>query len=225
MSEPTTKERLLDAAEILFAQKGYEAVSIREIAGAADVNLAAVNYHFQGKENLYREVLRRFLAPKREKLLAAIALVEAADDSQPRLEMLIRAFVGTHLEDALNSPRGLLGLHLMSREMAEPRQGARVLVEELIGPVRRRFLLLLRELLPAMSDVRLQMIIGSIVGQFVYYAMHWHNQRNMPGTAQETPLAFVSLGDGIEEYISNVIEHVTRFTLGGIREISEGGDT
>ena len=129
MTESSTKDRLLDAAEVLFARKGYEAVSIREIAGDADVNIAAVNYHFQGKANLYREVLRRRLAPKREKLLAALAEVEAADVSQPRLEMLIRAFVGTHLRDALANPYGIHGLHLMSREMSEPRHGARVLIE------------------------------------------------------------------------------------------------
>ncbi len=223
MNEQTTKDRLLDAAEVLFAQKGYEAVSIREIAGDADVNLAAVNYHFQGKENLYREVLRRRLAPKREKLLAALAVVEAAGEDQPRLEMLIRAFVGTHLEDALSSPRGLLGMHLMSREMSEPRHGAKVLLEELIGPVRARMGKLLVELLPEADMTRLQMIMGSIVGQFIYYAMYWHNhqqaEEGMPGMAS----AFVSLGDDLEQYIANVIDHVTRFTLGGIREISEGG--
>ena len=50
-----TKQRLLDAAEVLFAEKGFDGVSIRELAAAADVNVAAVNYHFQGKQNLYRE--------------------------------------------------------------------------------------------------------------------------------------------------------------------------
>ncbi len=224
MSQPDTKHRLLDAAERLFAERGYEAVSIRDIAAAAEVNLAGVNYHFQGKENLYCEVLRRRIVPKRERLLAAIAEVEAAGPEEPRLEMLIRAFVGAHLEDALSSPDGALSLGLMSREMSEPRHGAQVIVEELIGPVRTRYLALLNELLPGLTPARLQMLMGSLVGQFIYFAMYWHNSTvegignrgHGPGTA--------SLGDTLEEYISNVIDHVTRFTLGGIRAQCEGGD-
>jgi len=222
MSEQPTKERLLDAAELLFAQQGYEAVSIREIATAADVNLAAVNYHFQGKHNLYVEVLRRRLEPKREKLLAAIAKVEAADDDQPKLEMLIRAFVGTHLEDAVNNPRGQLGIHLMSREMSEPRHGARVLLKELIAPVRERIRLLLTDLLPEAEETRIQMIIGSLVGQFIFYAMYWYNHQCQRDDSPDAAAAFVSLGDSSEDYIANVIDHVTRFTLGGIHEIMKG---
>jgi AcrR family transcriptional regulator len=57
--EELTKERILDTAEVLFAQKGYRAVSVREITSAARCNLAAVNYHFGKKENLYLEPCRR----------------------------------------------------------------------------------------------------------------------------------------------------------------------
>jgi len=53
-----TKERILNEAEALFAQKGYHAVSVREITTAAECNLAAINYHFGNKQNLYMEVFR-----------------------------------------------------------------------------------------------------------------------------------------------------------------------
>ena len=56
--EELTRERILDTAEVLFAQKGFEAVSVREITAAASCNLAGVNYHFGNKENLYLEVFR-----------------------------------------------------------------------------------------------------------------------------------------------------------------------
>ena len=59
-----TRERILDQAEILFAQKGYQAVSVREITTAARCNLAAVNYHFGNKENLYLEVFRARWVPR-----------------------------------------------------------------------------------------------------------------------------------------------------------------
>jgi len=60
MTRPSeiTRERLLSAAERLFADRGYEATSVRAIVGKARVNQAAINYHFAGKEGLYREVLR-----------------------------------------------------------------------------------------------------------------------------------------------------------------------
>jgi AcrR family transcriptional regulator len=58
-----TREQLLDAAERLFARRGFDATSVREITGAAACNLAAVNYHFGGKRALYREAFRRRLAP------------------------------------------------------------------------------------------------------------------------------------------------------------------
>jgi AcrR family transcriptional regulator len=56
-----TRERILDVAERLFMENGYEATSMRMITGAAEVNLAAVNYHFGSKEALLREVFRRRL--------------------------------------------------------------------------------------------------------------------------------------------------------------------
>src|SRR5210317_339126 len=63
-----TRDRLLDEAEELFAQKGYHAVSVREITKAADSNLAAVNYHFGNKQNLYLEVFRSRWMPRASRL-------------------------------------------------------------------------------------------------------------------------------------------------------------
>ena len=59
-----TKERILDKAEALFALKGFDAVSVREITGAANCNLAGVNYHFGNKQNLYLEVFRSRWLPR-----------------------------------------------------------------------------------------------------------------------------------------------------------------
>ena len=60
MTRPSevTRERILKAAERLFAERGYDGTSIRTIVARAHVNQAAINYHFDGKEGLYREVLR-----------------------------------------------------------------------------------------------------------------------------------------------------------------------
>src|SRR5207247_5993504 len=71
-SRPETRERVLDAAERLFAERGFRATSIRDITAAARCNVAAVNYHFGGKVGLYREMFRRRLAALRERRVAGL---------------------------------------------------------------------------------------------------------------------------------------------------------
>ena len=60
-SSGSTKERILGAAEVLFAQRGFDGASLRQLTAAAGVNLAAVNYHFGSKDRLVEEVFRRRL--------------------------------------------------------------------------------------------------------------------------------------------------------------------
>ena len=66
-----TKERLLDTAEILFAQKGFHAVTVREITSTAKCNMAAINYHFNNKKNLYMEVFRSRWIPRERRMYEA----------------------------------------------------------------------------------------------------------------------------------------------------------
>lgn len=58
MTDLETKEKIMEAARVLFADRGYEGTSVREIAKAAEVNVASVNYYFSSKENLFLEILR-----------------------------------------------------------------------------------------------------------------------------------------------------------------------
>ena len=60
MSKEQTRARLLDAAETLFAENGFDGTSLRSITSAAGANLAAVNYHFQSKEGLIADLEQRF---------------------------------------------------------------------------------------------------------------------------------------------------------------------
>jgi AcrR family transcriptional regulator len=79
----TTKTRILDSAERLFAHQGIEATSLRTITAAAGVNLAAVNYHFQSKEALLHAVIARRLDPVNQRRLAMLDACEAAAGSGP----------------------------------------------------------------------------------------------------------------------------------------------
>jgi AcrR family transcriptional regulator len=96
MSQPDTKQRILDAAEELFARCGFHATSLRAITQAAGANLAAVNYHFGSKESLLDAVLARRLTPLNTVRQARIDQVQEearAAGRKPDLSSLWRAFV------------------------------------------------------------------------------------------------------------------------------------
>ena len=82
-TQPDTRERILDAAERLFMESGYEGTSMRMITGEAGVNLAAVNYHFGSKEALLREVFRRRLNWLNTERLRALDLLEQQAQGAP----------------------------------------------------------------------------------------------------------------------------------------------
>src|SRR5947208_16884641 len=78
-----TKERILDSAESLFMEHGFEATSLRSITAAAAVNLAAVNYHFGSKEELFQAVLTRRLDPMNHARLSFLKRRQPASDVLP----------------------------------------------------------------------------------------------------------------------------------------------
>ncbi len=83
MPPPDTKDRILDSAEKLFAERGFEATSIRMISSGAKVNLAAVNYHFQSKDALLDAVYERRAGPVNARRLALLDEFEARANGQP----------------------------------------------------------------------------------------------------------------------------------------------
>ncbi len=118
----STKEAILDAAEELFAEYGFAATSLRAITAAAQVNLAAVNYHFGSKEALVDAVFARRVEPMNQDRLDALhALQRAYGDTAVPLDRLIAAFVEPAL--ALSHDRTLGGrrfVRLLGRSLTEP---------------------------------------------------------------------------------------------------------
>jgi AcrR family transcriptional regulator len=108
-----TKTKILDAAEKLFGERGFDATSLRDITTEADVNLAAVNYHFQSKESLIEAVIMRGAGPVNEK---RIAMLEAAGPN-PTIEQLIEAFVGPVLEQDFEPMAPLMARVLSSPDV------------------------------------------------------------------------------------------------------------
>ena len=99
--EIDTKTRLLDAAERLFSDRGFEAVSHRDIAVAAAVNLAAVNYHFGSKDRFIRAVIKRRVDSINARRLAELARAERQEGNAPvPTDKILEAFLGPAVEDS-----------------------------------------------------------------------------------------------------------------------------
>ena len=120
-TQTQTRERILDSAEHLFAQHGFEGASIRAIVEAAHVNLAAVHYHFKSKEALLEAVLTRRISLVNEARQLRLDQAEAAAAPHPAsVEQILRAFIVPTVEFSQRSEGGATFVQLMSRMFTEP---------------------------------------------------------------------------------------------------------
>src|SRR5215469_8057872 len=139
-SEENTRDRILSAAGEIFAEQGFDGATIRAITERAGVNIAAVNYHFRDKAELYARVVVDACAAQ---AAWRDAMAEAAESPEERLRSLIHHFV----EYLLDPARPEWRQRLLAREMANPTAALDELVEKNIRPFRDEFLLpVLREL-------------------------------------------------------------------------------
>lgn len=148
MAGPDTKTTILDTAEALFAEHGYDATSLRELTQQAAVNLAAVNYHFGGKERLAMAVLARRIGPiNAERRRRLDALID-----EPAIADVVRAFVEPAFPTAANCPAGHAGpgrdfCRLFGRLMVDQPPFLRVFLAEQFRELGRRFEATLRKTL------------------------------------------------------------------------------
>ena len=128
-----TRTRILDAAEELFMQHGFEGTSMRQLTAKARANLAAVNYHFGSKDGLFEAVFRRTLDPMNAARIAEQERMDKAAGGRPLApEAIIRAFVGSSLrmiEDAKGGGRNFI--RLLGRTYTDPQKPIRALIGQL----------------------------------------------------------------------------------------------
>ncbi len=162
----STKERLLTAAEDLFAQFGFAGTSLRQVTTRADVNIAAVNYHFGSKENLVNEVFRRRLDELSQKRLAALAAAREAAPSE--LEAILAAFIEPALALTLDRHGGSAFVRVLARAYAEKNERLRKFLSDNYGHVLREFSKAIAELLPALGKEELYWRLDFIAGALTY---------------------------------------------------------
>ncbi|GAA5444798.1 hypothetical protein Misp06_02988 [Microbulbifer sp. NBRC 101763] len=167
MSQTDTVSRILDAAEALFAERGFTETSLRTITSTAGVNLAAVNYHFGSKKELIQAVFERFLTPFTEDLEAELDRRIATGQElhvEGLLESLYRVGLGGLSDRGLDPQRFMRLLGLAYTQF----QGhLRRFIVSRYGDSYRRFAGLLAEALPGVDPVtfywRLYFMLGATI--------------------------------------------------------------
>ena len=163
-----TKDRIIEVAQQLFAEEGFEKVSLRHITQAAEVNLAAVNYHFGGKEALIDAVVERYVNPINEQRLELLDREEASHGSDPvPVRNIIAAFVTPALSMVSRSEMSkLLFFKLLGRCMTNPAKRIPANVIDLFRQVSTRYPAAVQRSLPELDQSvilwRLHFTVGAL---------------------------------------------------------------
>ncbi len=193
-----TRERVMDVAERLFAERGLDAVSVRDITRVANVNLCAINYHFGSRQKLILAIFERRLIPLNQNRIRELDGVEkAAGASSPSLEAVLGAFIRPMVEQGMD-PRqgGIRFVKLMNRCMVESNPELDALLRshfEAMGP---RFNTALRRAVPGLSldEVywRMHLMVGAL-----HHALVMMDREHPPGA---------HFRFGIEGYIRRLVD-------------------
>ena len=203
-SEENTRDKILSAAGEVFAEQGFEGATVRAITERAGVNVAAVNYHFRDKAELYTRVVIDACSAR---AAWRDVIAEAPNSPEERLRSLIRHF----LEYLLDPERAAWKRRLMAREMANPTSALDELVEKNIRPLRNEFLLpTLRDLTAnKLTRRQLSLVSISVMGQCHYYL------QGQPIIERLNPDFKIGAAE-----IAEIAEHIARFSLAGIAELT-----
>jgi AcrR family transcriptional regulator len=200
MARDEARSRILDAAGPIFAEKGFEAGTVREICQRAGVNVAAVNYHFGDKERLYVEAVRRAHQPADEPM----ELIQWPPGTPP--EVKLRDYIEAMLARML-SERTPWQRQLMMREMLAPTFACRELVQVNIRARFGQLLEILDEILPPDCPAHRRHQIGfSVVGQALYYHV-----------ASDVVTMLIGEEERAAHYgIDQLADHITQFCLAAL---------
>ena len=207
--EDCTKERILNEAEALFAPKGYDAVSIREITAAAHCNLAAVNYHFGNKQNLYLEVFRARWVPRAKRLQEYFRGSLASQDS-PTPAAVAKSLAQAFLVGPLSDEERQRHHQLMARELGQPTEAFELVAEQVIRPFFKGLAGSLRSFMPeGLTEDRLMLNMLSMFATVLYFSFAHVAVTRITG--HEYDAAFKA----------QLVEHITEFSVKGLGGIEK----
>ena len=199
---PVTTHRLLEAAGEVFAEHGFHRATVRQITDRAGANVAAINYHFRDKAELYAAVLR-------ECNCAAAELGGPCSFDEGTPSVRLRAFIDWFLRRLLHPDRPKWHGVLMAREMTEPTGALAGLIEEATRPQAETLRKILKDLgAGGLNEERMTMLGLSIVGQCLFYVHHRPLIEALAPKFKSKPPS-----------IDSLVEHIHAFSLAGVRQI------
>jgi AcrR family transcriptional regulator len=177
MTRPSeiTRDRILKAAQRLFAERGYEATSVRAIVAKARVNQAAINYHFAGKDGLYREVLRAAF-----RALTQHQLVHAEEAKAMSREKALAEFVRDQLRPLLARDEISRHIRIFNWEAVRPTAVFRKLMSEEAAPFMGLAVDLVRRFLPEADQRTLMVAAVWLIGQCNIFVRNREQLANPP---------------------------------------------
>jgi len=165
--QASMREPILDAAEALFSQNGFRAVSMREIAQASGANLGSISYHFGSKDGLLRAIYERHSGPMNRRRADLLKEAQRIRDADDRLSAIVRAFILPSLSDtAGDEGGGARFARLRAIVMAEQHEEAQKIIAEAFNPINLAFIEALQACLPHLprGDVvwRTHFLLGAV---------------------------------------------------------------
>jgi AcrR family transcriptional regulator len=199
-----TQEKILAAAEALFAEAGYEGTSIRQIALRAGVPVALVSYHFGGKLGLYRRVFESHAPTLVAERRAGLALAALEQDPDRRLAAIVKAVLVPMLGLRSTEGRQSLG-RLLAREVSDPRSFERGIIGDLLDPIAAAVIELLGTTLPGRSTTEIHWAYQMMVGTMTFIM------------ADAGRIRAISGGVCDPEDVEATIRHIVPLILDGFR--------
>ena len=192
-----TRTKLLEAAEAVFAERGFQAATVREISARSGANIAAINYYFRDKLGLYSEVLERSICANQGEVLR-----EALEQSKTPEEALRKVIHGM-LQRMWGKERGTWHMRLMAHEMVRPTPALPQVINKALRPRYDNLRKIIGSILHLPSDDdATRLCAHSVIGQVLHYAharpvigLLWPDLKMTPERARQ------------------IAEHITDFTL------------
>jgi TetR/AcrR family transcriptional regulator, regulator of cefoperazone and chloramphenicol sensitivity len=204
-----TRLRLLDAAGEVFAEHGFERATVRDICRRADANIAAVNYHFGGKQQLYHAALEHWFHAAARQYPFEPVVSSSIDSPKRRLHAFVRAMLYRMLGPGKPAWHGKLA----AREMVEPTGALDQIVARVIEPVSRQLheivCAALDDACECLSDIEIDRCVLSVISQCVFY-------KNCQPVLERCFSAHVC--DPID--IEAIAEHIARFSYAGLQQLA-----
>lgn len=201
-----TRDKLIEAAGEVFAERGYRAATIREICGRAGANVAAVNYTFGDKMGLYTEVLRHSVRA------AQTAAMSAALDSKLSPEDTIRGVIRARLMSLCREARPDWQIRLVMHEFSHPTPAMGRVVDEGMRPIYDHMRHAVAKIigLPADHETT-RLSVNSIVGQILFYTFSRPVLSHLQPELKLTP-----------NQLERIADHITDFSLTYLKKVGQG---